>query len=88
MIKKIYFVERLAREYKQWRFERRKKQAISTAQQLANEQRMKFLVLNIGGKPVVTSMQRIRQLVKAKRIKYSPDYYRSRALYTAMPVKK
>lgn len=78
-------MKKFYQKFKEWHFERRKNRAIKQAQQLANEQRMKFLVLNIGGKPIVTSMQRIRQLVKARRIKYSPDYYRSRALYTAMP---
>jgi len=46
-MKKIIFC------FKNWLFNVRKKQAIKKAQQLANEQRRKFLVLNFNGKPTV-----------------------------------
>ena len=46
--------------FKNWLFNIRKKQAIKKAQQLANEQRKKFLVLNFNGKPTVISMQDIQ----------------------------
>ena len=81
-------MKKIIRKFKEWLFDFRKKRAIRQAQTLANEQRRKFLVLNISGKPVVTSMQRIRHLVRTKQIKYTADYYRCRALYEAMPEKK
>ena len=46
--------------FKNWLFNVRKKNAIKRAQQLANEQRKKFLVLNFNGKPTVISMQDIQ----------------------------
>lgn len=46
--------------FKNWLFNIRKKQAIKRAQQLANEQRRKFLVLNFNGKPTVVSMKLIK----------------------------
>ena len=45
--------------FKNWLFNVRKKNAIKRAQQLANEQRRKFLVLNFNGKPTVVSMKQI-----------------------------
>ena len=48
-MKKIIFF------FKNWLFSIRKKKAIKQAQQLANEQRRKFLVLNLNGKPTVVS---------------------------------
>ena len=71
--------------FKNWLFNYRKKRAIKKAQELANEQRMKFLVLNFNGKPVAVSMQHIKKLIRTKRIKGSAEYYRDMALYTAMP---
>lgn len=79
MTKKLIFY------FKNWLFDYRKKRAIKKAQELANEQRMKFLVLNFNGKPVVVSMQHIKKLIRTKRIKGSAEYYRDMALYTAMP---
>ena len=82
------FIQEKIRGFKEWRFNRRKNRAIRQAQQLANEQRCKFLVMNISGKPVVTSMQRIRHLIRTKQLKHTADYYRRMALYEAMPQKR
>ena len=49
--------------FKNWLFNVRKKQAIKRAQQLANEQRKKFLVLNFNGKPTFISMKDIHTLI-------------------------
>jgi len=78
-------MEKIIVFFKNWLFNVRKKNAIKKAQQLANEQRMKFLVLNFNGKPVAVSMQHIKKLIRTKRIKGSAEYYRDMALYTAMP---
>lgn len=72
---------------KTWIFNIRMKRAIRRADELAKQLRCKVLILNINGKPVVTTMQRIRELIKQKQIKGTPEYYRSKALYTAMPRK-
>ena len=73
--------------FKNWLFNIRKKNAIKRAQQLANEQRKKFLVLNFNGKPTVISMQDIHKLIRTKQVKrrYDADYFREMALFTAMP---
>ena len=73
--------------FKNWLFNIRKKNAIKRAQQLANEQRKKFLVLNFNGKPTVISMQDIHKLIRTKQVKrrYDADYFRDMALFTAMP---
>lgn len=71
--------------FKNWLFNIRKKQAIKQAQQLANEQRRKFLVLNFNGKPTVISMQQCKQLVRTKKVRVNADYFREMALFTAMP---
>ena len=81
-------MKKFYQKFKEWHFERRKNRAIKQAQQLANEQRCKFLVMNISGKPVVTSMQRIRHLIRTKQLKHTADYYRRMALYEAMPQKR
>ena len=80
-MKKIIFF------FKNWLFNIRKKNAIKRAQQLANEQRKKFLVLNFNGKPTVISMQDIHKLSRKKQVKrrYYADYFREMALFTAMP---
>lgn len=52
------------------------KRAIRRADELAKQLRCKVLILNINGKPVVTTMQRIRELIKQKQIKGTPEYYR------------
>ena len=54
--------------YKNWHFNIRKKQAIKRAQQLANEQRRKFLVLNFNGKPTVVSMKQIKFWISTKQV--------------------
>ena len=71
--------------FKNWLFNIRKKQAIKQAQQLANEQRRKFLVLNFNGKPTVVSMKQCKYLVRTKQVNVNADYFRDMALYTAMP---
>lgn len=71
--------------FKNWLFNVRKKNAIKKAQQLANEQRRKFLVLNFKGKPTVISMQQIHLLIRTKQVNKNADFFRDMALYTAMP---
>ena len=73
--------------FKNWLFNIRKKNAIKKAQQLANEQRRKFLVLNFNGKPTVISMKDIHKLIRTKQVKrrYDANYFREMALFTAMP---
>ena len=78
-MKKIIFC------FKNWLFTIRKKQAIKQAQQLANEQRRKFLVLNFNGKPTVISMRQCKELIRKKQVRVNADYFREMALYTAMP---
>ena len=80
-MKKIIFC------FKNWLFNIRKKNAIKKAQQLANEQRRKFLVLNFNRKPTVISMKDIHKLICTKQVKrrYDADYFREMALFTAMP---
>lgn len=73
---------------KTWIFNIRMKRAIRRADKLANQLRCKVIILNINGKPVITTMQRIRELIKEKTIKGTVDYYRNKALYTTMPQKK
>ena len=70
--------------FKNWLFSVRKKQAIKRAQQLANEQRKKFLVLNFNGKPTVISMRDIKRLIKTRQLKGTPDFYRDMAYSTAI----
>lgn len=70
--------------FKNWLFNVRKKNAIKKAQQLANEQRRKFLVLNINGKPTVVSMKQIKFWINTKHVNKDADYFREMALYTAM----
>ena len=73
--------------FKNWLFNIRKKQAIKKAQQLTNEQRRKFLVLNFNGKQTVISMNDIHKLIRTKQVKrhHDADYFREMALFTAMP---
>ena len=73
--------------FKNWLFNIRKKNAIKKAQQLANEQRRKFLVLNFNRKPTVISMKDIHKLICTKQVnrRYDADYFREMALFTAMP---
>lgn len=71
--------------FKNWLFNARKKNAIKKAQQLANEQRRKFLVLNFKGKPTVVSMKQIKFWISTKQVNKDADYFREMALYTAMP---
>ena len=71
--------------YKNWLFNIRKKKAIRQAQQLANEQRRKFLVLNFNGKPTVVSMKQIKFWISTKQVNKDADYFRGMALFTAMP---
>lgn len=73
---------------KTWIFNIRMKRAITHADKLANQLRCKVIILNINGKPVITTMQRIRELIKKKTIKGTVDYYRDKALYTTMSQKK
>lgn len=71
--------------FKNWLFTIRKEQAIKKAQQLANEQRRKFLVLNFKGKPTVVSMKQIKFWISTKQMNKDADYFREMALFTAMP---
>ena len=68
-------------------FNVKKKNVIKKAQQLSNEQRRKFLVLNFKGKPTVVSMKQIKFWISTKQVKrrYDADYFREMALFTAMP---
>ena len=54
--------------FKNWLFNIRKKQDIKHAQQLANEQRRKFLVLNFKGKPTVVSIKQIKFWISTKQV--------------------
>ena len=81
----VTFFQKLVNAFKSWRFNRQKAAAIRQAQQLANEQRRKFLVLNFNGKPTVISMQNIRHLIKTHRLLGTADFYREMALFTAYP---
>ena len=49
-------------------FNVRKKNAIKRAQQLANEQRKKFLVPNFNGKPTVVSKKLTKMSVKREKM--------------------
>ena len=73
--------------FKNWLFNIRKKNAIKKAQQLANEQRRKFLVLNFNGKPTVICMKDTHTLIRTKQVKhrYDANYFREMALFIAMP---
>lgn len=71
--------------FKNWLFNLRKQRAIKQAQQLANEQRRKFLVLNFNGKPTVVSMKQCKEWIRKKQVNVNADYFREMALYTAMP---
>lgn len=78
-------MKRIIIAYKNWLFNIRKKNAIKKAQQLANEQRRKFLVLNFNGKPTVVSMKQIKFWISTKQVNKNADYFRKMALFTAMP---
>ena len=71
--------------FKNWLFNIRKKNAIKKAQQLANEQRCKFLVLNFNGKPTIISMKDIHKIIRTKQVKrrYDANYYREQRLLKA-----
>ena len=77
-------MEKIIILFKNWLFNVRKKNAIKKAQQLANEQRRKFLVLNFNGKPTVVSMKQIKFWISTKQVNKDADYFREMALYTAM----
>ena len=78
-------MEKIIFFFKNWLFNVRKKNAIKKYQQLANEQRRKFLVLNFNGKPTVVSMKQIKFWINTKHVNKDADYFREMALYTAMP---
>ena len=78
-------MEKIIFFFKNCLFNIRKKNAIKKAQQLANEQRRKFLVLNFNGKPTVVSMKHIKFWISTKQVNKDADYFREMALYTAMP---
>ena len=78
-------MEKIIVFFKNWLFNVRKKNAIKKAQQLANEQRRKFLVLNFKGKPAIVSMKQIKFWISTKQVNKDADYFREMALYTAMP---
>lgn len=68
--------------FKNWLFNIRKKQVIKQAQQLVNEQRRKFLVLNFKGKPTVVSMKQIKLWISTRQVNKSAGYFREMALFT------
>ena len=78
-------MEKIIFFFKNCLFNIRKKNAIKKAQQLANEQRRKFLVLNLNGKPTVVSIKHIKFWINTKQVNKDADYFREMALYTAMP---
>jgi hypothetical protein len=73
-------------------FEWRKKRAIKQAQENANTLRRKFLVLVKDGRPVVVSMQGVKQLIACHRFAkgFTAETARKIAIYeaTPQPVKK
>lgn len=71
--------------FREWSFNFRKNRAIKKADCLAQERRQKYLVLYWRKQFIVMSMQRIKTLIRTKQMRYSPEYYRDHAVYTAMP---
>ena len=67
-------MEKIIVFFKNWLFNVSKKNAIKKAQQLANEQRRKFLVLNFKGKPTVVSMKLIKFWISTKQVNKDADY--------------
>ena len=61
-------MEKIIILFKNWLLNVRKKNAIKQAQQLANEQRRKCLVLNFKGKPTVVSMKQIKFWISTKQV--------------------
>ena len=61
-------MEKIIILFKNWLFNVRKKNAIKKAQQLANEQRRKFLVLNFKSTPTVVSMKQIKFWISTKQV--------------------
>ena len=70
-------------------FDWRKKRAIKKAKKDANLYGKKFLVLVFKGKPVVVSMQGIKQMIRAKRFskEFTPETACKCAIYIAYPKK-
>ncbi len=85
----VKFFKKLMRAYL---FEWRRKRAIKKAQRDANEQRRKFLVLVLDGKPVVVSMQGVKRLIRCHRFAkgFTAETARRYALFEAhpQPIKK
>lgn len=68
-------------------FDWRKKRAIKKAKKDAKLYGKKFLVLVFKGKPVVVSMQGIKQMIRAKRFSkdFTPTVACKLAIYIAYP---
>lgn len=68
-------------------FDWHKKRAIKKAQNDAELHRKKFLVLVFNGKPVVVSMQGIKQLIRQHRFSkgFTPETASKCAIYIAYP---
>lgn len=72
---------------KAWIFNIRKEHAIRKAQREADRQRRKYLVLVQNGKPVVVSMQGVKQLIRQHRFKkgFTAETARRIAIFEATP---
>ena len=72
---------------KAWLFDYRKNRAIKKAQKLATLNRRKYLVLVSAGKPVVVSMQGVRNLIKQHRFTkgFTAEKAREIAIFEALP---
>lgn len=68
-------------------FDWRKRRAIKKAQSEANLHGKKFLVLVFNGKPIVVSMQGIKEMIKRKRFSksFTPETATKCAIYIAYP---
>lgn len=80
----VTFIQKLVRASV---FEWRRKRAIKKAQRDANQLRRKFLVLVMDGKPVVVSMQGIKNLIRCHRFAkgFTAEKARQIAIYEANP---
>ena len=80
----VTFIQKLVRASV---FEWRRQRAIKKAQRDANQLRRKFLVLVMDGKPVVVSMQGIKDLIRRRRFVkgFTAEKARKIALFEANP---
>lgn len=77
----------VAKLFKAWLFDFRKKRAIKKAQREADLNRRKYIVLVWGGRPRVVSMQGIKRLIRQKRFTkgFTAEKALKMAIYVAMP---